>query len=364
MPSKFRANSSGTNIFSAETDAVERDGATARSARAPMIDEDDARDRPAARRTAPVWVFGLVGGGGVLAAAVGCVWIWSAIAAAGGLPWWGWASLLFVTSFLIGIVSVLAGVGGGVLFVPIVGGFFPFHLDFVRGAGLLVALASGLASSPGLLRTGMASLRLALPLGLVASTSAIFGAVIGVALPTHLVQIALGLAILGIVTLQWRATKSEFPEVSEADPLAMALRLNGIYIDIAARRKRIEWKVHHTREGLVLFAGIGFVAGMFGLGAGWANVPALNLVMGAPLKVAVATSMLLSTIVGASAAWVYLNQGAVIAVVTVPSILGVMLGAFIGVRLLHVLPAKMVRRVVIVILVTAGLRALLKGLGV
>ena len=31
--------------------------------------------------------------------------------------------------------------GGGVLFVPIVGGFFPFNIDFVRGAGLLVALA-------------------------------------------------------------------------------------------------------------------------------------------------------------------------------------------------------------------------------
>ena len=32
-----------------------------------------------------------------------------------------------------GFVAVPSGVGGGVLFVPIVGGFFPFHLDFVRG---------------------------------------------------------------------------------------------------------------------------------------------------------------------------------------------------------------------------------------
>ena len=28
----------------------------------------------------------------------------------------------------MGIVAVLGGVGGGVLFVPIIGGFFPFHL--------------------------------------------------------------------------------------------------------------------------------------------------------------------------------------------------------------------------------------------
>ena len=62
------------------------------------------------------------------------------------MPWWFWPLALFVTCFLIGIVAVPAGIGGGTLFVPIIGGFFPFHLDFVRGAGLLVALASALAA--------------------------------------------------------------------------------------------------------------------------------------------------------------------------------------------------------------------------
>ncbi len=47
--------------------------------------------------------------------------------------WWVWVLLLFVFSFVLGIFAVLAGVGGGVLFVPIVSSFFPFHLDFVRG---------------------------------------------------------------------------------------------------------------------------------------------------------------------------------------------------------------------------------------
>jgi len=41
------------------------------------------------------------------------------------LPWWGWPLSLFVVCFFLGIVAVPAGVGGGVLFVPIVGGFFP-----------------------------------------------------------------------------------------------------------------------------------------------------------------------------------------------------------------------------------------------
>jgi hypothetical protein len=67
--------------------------------------------------------------------------------AASTMPWWGWPLALFVVCFFLGIVAVPAGVGGGVLFVPIVGGFFPFHMDFVRGGGLMVALASALAAS-------------------------------------------------------------------------------------------------------------------------------------------------------------------------------------------------------------------------
>ena len=66
-------------------------------------------------------------------------------------PWWIWPLILLLVTFLMGIVAVLGGVGGGVLFVPIISGFFPFHLDFVRGTGLLVALSGALASGPGLL---------------------------------------------------------------------------------------------------------------------------------------------------------------------------------------------------------------------
>ncbi len=199
------------------------------------------------------------------------------------LPWWFWPLALFVTCFLIGIVAVPAGIGGGTLFVPIIGGFFPFHLDFVRGAGLLVALASALAAGPVLLRGGLSSLRLALPLALVASMSSIAGAMLGLALPASVIQTALGLIVLGIVTLMLVSKKSEFPQVAQPDRLSSALGIHGVFIDGASGRA-IDWQVHRTPLGLVLFLAIGVMAGMFGIGAGWANVPALNLLMGAPLE--------------------------------------------------------------------------------
>jgi len=279
------------------------------------------------------------------------------------LPWWFWPLALFVTCFFIGIVAVPAGIGGGVLFVPLIGGFFPFHLDFVRGAGLLVALASALSASPTLLRGGLSSLRLALPLALLASISSIGGAMLGLALPASTVQIALGIIVLGIVALMLSAKKSEFPDVAQPDRLSSALGIHGVFIDGATGRS-INWQVHRTPLGLFLFLLIGVMAGMFGIGAGWANVPALNLLMGAPLKVSAGTSGLVLSLVDSTAAWVYLNRGAVLPMIAVPSVIGMMLGARIGARLLHVLKGSVIRKMVIALLLFAGIRALLKGTGI
>lgn len=278
------------------------------------------------------------------------------------LAWWIWPLALFAATFALGIVAVLSGVGGGVLFVPIVGSFFPMHLDFVRGTGLLLALAGALSAAPSLLAGGLASLRLAMPFALVGSAASIVGALVGLALPAAVMQAALGSTILAIAALMWRSKRSEHPQVPAPDRLSAALGLRGNFHDPASGQD-VSWQTHRTPAGLAFFAVIGLIAGMFGLGAGWANVPVLNLVLGAPLKLAVGTSGVVLSVIDTSAAWVYLHSGAVLPLITVPSIVGVMLGAKLGARLLRVAPAATVQRVVIALLVIAGARALLKGTG-
>lgn len=286
----------------------------------------------------------------------------AAAASADATAWWVWPLALFVVCFFLGMIAVPAGVGGGVLFVPIVGSFFPFHMDFVRGAGLLVAMASALAAGPSLLKNGMASLRLAMPLALAASISSIAGAMLGLALPANIVQISLGVTILGIAALMIAAKKSEFPHVAQPDTLSVALGIHGVFRD-GVTGKDIAWQVHRTPAGLVLFLIIGFLGGLFGVGAGWANVPGLNLLMGIPLKLAAGSSSMILSMASSSATWYYLNNGAILPIIAVPSVIGMMIGARIGAHLLTILKASAIRRLVIVILLFAGVRTMLKGLG-
>ncbi len=277
--------------------------------------------------------------------------------------WWVWEIALFVFCFFLGIVAVIGGVGGGVLFVPIVSSFFPFHIDFVRGAGLLVALSGALSAGSPLLKKGLANLKLALSMALIASISSIGGAMVGLAMPENVVQLSLGATILGISVIMFLSKNSAYPEISEPDNLSKILHIYGIYYD-EQLKKDVSWQIHRTPIGLLLFIVIGFMAGMFGLGAGWANVPVFNLVLGVPLRVSVATSIFVLSVNDTAAAWVYLHKGAVLPLIAVPSIAGMMLGTKIGARLLTKVHTRVVRRLVIVLLAAAGLRSLLKGFGI
>jgi uncharacterized membrane protein YfcA len=277
--------------------------------------------------------------------------------------WWVWPLVLLPLSFILGILHVLGGVGGASLFVPIVSAFLPIHFDFVRGAGLIIALSGSIAASPSLLRNNLASFRLALPVALIASSSSIVGAIVGLAVPAYIDETLLGATILTVVVLIFLAKRSDFPDVARPDGLSKALGIMGIYWD-EALGENVNWHIHRTPSGFAAFLLVGFIAGMFGLGAGWANVPVFNLIMGAPLKLAVGTSNFLISVTDTSAAWVYINEGAVLPLIIIPSVVGMMIGSRLGAKIFARAKPRTIKWMVMGLLFFVGIRLLLKGLGI
>ena len=68
----------------------------------------------------------------------------------------------FLVSVLIAIVAVIAGVGGGVIFTPLLLAFTSFDTLLIRSTGLVVAMFSGLISTGPLMRKGLADIKIVL----------------------------------------------------------------------------------------------------------------------------------------------------------------------------------------------------------
>jgi len=283
------------------------------------------------------------------------------------LGWAFWPLALFVFTLVIGIIAPISGVGGGVLFVPLTVAFFPFNVDFIRGAGLIMALTSALSSAPHLMKKGLANLRIMAPVVVVSMITSIIGGIVGLwvtnAFPTgkYYIYIALGIVLFIIFVVMLTSKRVEFPEVTSIDPISAKLGISGAWYE-PSLDKVVEYRTTKMPVALPAFAAVGFIAGMFGLGAGWANVPVLNLLMGAPIKVATSTSMLIITVNDAAAAWVYLANGAVLPLIVIPSVIGITIGSRIGARIAVRARPRFVRYLVMGVMLLAAVLDIQKGL--
>lgn len=277
-----------------------------------------------------------------------------------------WIVTLFLFTLAIGVVAPISGVGGGVLFVPLATAFFPFSVDFIRGAGLIIALTSALSSAPYLVRKGLANVNIMSPLAIISIITSIGGGVLGLWLTNAFPSgeayftIVLGILLFFIFAIMISSKRVEFPEVKKIDVFSRKLNLSGTWYE-PSLKKNVTYKTTNLPLGLFCFGMVGFVAGMFGLGAGWASVPVLNLVMGAPIKVACATSMAIISVNSAAASWVYMAKGAILPLICIPSIVGITIGARIGARLAARIKPLFVKCLVMGIMVFAAILDILKG---
>jgi len=280
-----------------------------------------------------------------------------------------WVSGLFFASLGIGFIGTLAGIGGGVIWSPIAMAFTPMDSVIIRASGLVVAMFNALVATGPLARTGLCNIRLGLflmiPLGIGAFTGA-QGAIyvaqaFGVA-GEGIIRIILALIILALfLYFLLGGKKIEYPEVKKEDAFTRFFQMHLPYYE-ESEGKVIDYKLHRGMLFSVAVFFVGLIGGFFGMGGGWAVVPALNVIMGCPLKVAAAVSMTGLGMGSCVSVWPYFIAGAMIPIVIAPLLVGQVLGGVLGAQVLIGMRAVFVRFILIGTLLFTSFGLFTKGL--
>lgn len=286
-----------------------------------------------------------------------------------GLAIFAWLFGFFLLSFGIALVAVIGGIGGGVLFTPFMLAFTSVDSLIVRATGLIVAMFSGLVSTGPFMRGGLANLKICIFCAAAYGVGAFTGAQGAIYVAETMgeagegfVRLALGVILCSLaVYFIVGGKKIEWPEVKRVDGFTKMLNLSQPYYEVSLG-KVIDYPLTRAKWVLVAIIGVGILSGFFGLGAGWAIVPAQNLIMAVPLKVAAANSGVLLGMGDCIAVWPYLLMGAIIPVFAAPWLVGQVLGGLLGALILIKVKAGFVRYLLIGFMFFACFGLLTKGL--
>lgn len=280
-----------------------------------------------------------------------------------------WLLGFFLLSFVIAIIAVIAGIGGGLIYTPIMLAFTDVNSLIVRAQGLIVAMFSGLISTGPFMRSGLGNLRLVL----IACTGYGIGAFSGAQLAfvaadkmgengEAVIRLMLA-AVVGLVGayLVMGGKKLEWPEVKKVDGFTRRLNIPLPYYEHSLG-KVIDYQVKCAWGGMLVMMGVGLMSGFFGMGAGWATVPALNLVMGVPLKVAAACSGVILGMGDCIGVWPYIIGGAIIPLFAAPWLAGQVIGGLLGAKLLVSIKSGPVRYILIGIMFFTTYSLVTRGL--
>ncbi|MBN2718643.1 MAG: sulfite exporter TauE/SafE family protein [Deltaproteobacteria bacterium] len=269
----------------------------------------------------------------------------------------------------IGIFAVLAGVGGGVIFVPLFMGFTNIDSYIIRSTGLFVATVGALIAARPFLRKGIANIRLLYTAALPYAVFAVIGSLMAGYIKSSMgpsseafIQGTLGVLVIGIGVLFVMKKNSEYPDVNHVDAFTEAMNLPMPYFEDSLG-KVVSYRVKRAKVALVLFCVVGLISGLFGLGAGWAMVPVFNMVMLAPLKVAATCSKVMISIGDTAAVWPYIQGGGMFPLFAVPSMIGMVIGTLIGTKIMLRVKAGFIRPLIIIVMFGSGIRLIMKALG-
>jgi hypothetical protein len=265
--------------------------------------------------------------------------------------------LIAAGSFLAGLLGSLTGLGGGVIIVPLLTLLFGVDIRYAIGASLVSVIATSSGAAAAYLKEGFSNIRVGMFLEVATTIGAICGAYLATRIPTAAIAIIFGIVLLYSA---WISAKPE-DEVRIHDrqgPVARVLRLDGSY---PTPEGTVAYHVTGVPLGFSLMYVAGVLSGLLGIGSGAVKVLAMDRAMKIPFKVSTTTSNFMIGVTAAASAGIYLHRGYIDPGLAMPVMLGVLLGALVGARILPEAKVKTLRIVFAVAIAAVAIEMIVKG---
>jgi uncharacterized membrane protein YfcA len=267
------------------------------------------------------------------------------------------AGLVAGGSFAAGLLGALTGLGGGIVIVPMLTILFHVDIRYAIGASLVSVIATSSGAAAAYVREGFTNMRVGIFLEIATTSGALGGAAIAGFIPTRALAILFGLVLLYTAARSIQGRHETAP-VTGPHKWADRLRLNGSYPSGTGIEA---YSVQRVPAGFVLMIAAGMLSALLGIGSGVVKVLAMDRTMRLPFKVSTTTSNFMIGVTAAASAGIYLHRGYIDPELTFPVMLGVVVGATTGARILGRAKVGWLRALFTVVVIVLAGEMLYKG---
>lgn len=273
--------------------------------------------------------------------------------------------VLLIIALVAGVFGALLGLGGAVIIIPAFTLILNLPIHTAIGASIVAVIATSSAAATVYVGERITNIRLGMLLEVGTTVGAMTGALLATSLNTMVLSLVFGFVALygAVYMILTRKKEAEEGVVAGSEIQPDRFGLAGEYYD-GALDTRIAYRVRGLGKGMAFSVLAGEVSGMLGVGGGIIKVPVMHYFMKIPMKVATATSNFMIGVTAVASAYIYYSRGFVDPLLTVPTAIGVFVGAQAGSRIAYRVRGATTRNIFALVLLYISIRMILEGVGV
>lgn len=249
--------------------------------------------------------------------------------------------ILFFGAMFAGLIGSLTGLGGGVIVIPLLTLGFGVDMRYAIGAALVTSIATSSGAAAAYIKEGITNVRIGMFLEIATTTGAVMGAIVAMYLDKMYIAIIFGCVLIFSAMRSINKKEDNIDYAAPGDKWGVKLKLNGSYPTKEGEKEK--YNVHNVAGGYSLMTLAGVLSGLLGIGSGALKVLAMDTAMKIPFKVSTTTSNFMVGVTAAASAVIYLQRGYIDPGLAMPIVVGVLIGAFFGSKILPKANVKKLR---------------------